>query len=54
MYTSDPANADLFKRVLDENRLNKLAPMKSLHDLGVRTALGTDWPVASAISTHKH
>ena len=53
MYTSDPANADLFKRVLDENRLNKLAPMKSLHDMGARTALGTDWPVAGAISTHR-
>lgn len=52
-YTSDPNVLDIFGRILGEDRLEILAPMKSIHELGARTSLGTDWPASGDISTHK-
>jgi predicted amidohydrolase YtcJ len=49
----DPADMDAKDRLLGDKRLDAWYPFKSLDDLDVRCAFGSDFPAAGAISTYK-
>ena len=49
----DLADVDVKNRMLGDARMDSWYPMKSLDDLGVRCAFGTDFPASGAIATYK-
>jgi predicted amidohydrolase YtcJ len=51
--SADPANMDARNRLVGHKRDNAWFPFKSLKDIGVRNAMGSDFPAAGAISTYK-
>ncbi len=49
----DPSDVDVKTRMLGDERVASWYPFRSLHEKGVRTAFGSDFPAAGAISTYK-
>lgn len=49
----DPADVDAKNRLLGEQRVEAWYPFNSMVQLGVKSAFGSDFPAAGAISTYK-